>query len=119
MMKFDDKEFIGQIIKKYRVKNKFTQEKLAEMVDITNQHMSRIECGCYIPSLITFFKLVRVLNIDLREFGFDETETENNIKNKLISQIISSDNAKLMLYENLIESANVILPKIKQEIIKG
>lgn len=119
MMKFDDKEFIGQIIKKYRVKNKFTQEKLAEMVDITNQHMSRIECGCYIPSLITFFRLVKVLKIDLREFGFNQTETENNIKNKLISQIIHSDNTQLILYENLIKSANTILTKIKQEIIKG
>ena len=119
MMKFDDKEFIAQVIKKYRIRNKLTQEKLAELTDITNQHMSRIECGCYIPSLTTFFMLAQILKIDLREFGFNAIETENEVKNKLISQIISADNAQLALYESLINSVNSTLPKVKREIIRG
>ena len=118
-MKFDDKKFIAQIIKKYRIQNKLTQEKLAELADITNQHMSRIECGCYVPSLTTFFMLVKVLKIDLREFEFDIIETENELKNELISKIISSDNVQLMLYESLINSVNSTLPKIKKEIIRS
>lgn len=114
MMKFDDKNYIAQIVKKYRIKNKLTQEKLAEMVDITNQHMSRIECGCYTPSLTTFFMLAKVLKIDLREFGFDITETENELKNKLISQIANADNARLILYDNLINAVNTSIPEIKR-----
>lgn len=70
MMKFDDKKFIGNKIKSYRKKLGITQSELAEMVDLSDQHISRIESGCYVPSLTTFFDLVNVLKIDLQEFGF-------------------------------------------------
>ena len=112
-MKFDDKDFIAQIIRKYRKKNQFTQERLAEMVEISNQHLSRIESGCYFPSLKTFFQLADVLKIDLREFGFDKIKTENETKNKLISQIVEADDAKLVLYENILNVINSTLTSNK------
>lgn len=118
-MKFNDKEFIAHIVKKYRKINHLTQEKLAEAIDLSVQHVSRIECGCYVPSLTTFFMLVKVLKIDLREFGFDIVETKNELKNELIEKIISADNAQLVLYESLINSVNSTLPKVKREIIRG
>ena len=56
MMKFDDKKFIAERIKYYRKKMNLTQAELAEMVDLSDQHLSRIERGCYVPSLTTFFQ---------------------------------------------------------------
>ena len=73
MMKFDDKNFIAQKIKTYRKKMGLTQEQLAEQIDLSVQHVSRIENGCYIPSLTTFFKIISILQIDLKEFGFNTT----------------------------------------------
>ena len=58
MMKFDNKSYIAEKIKYHRKKMNFTQAELAEMVDLSVQHISRIESGCYIPSLKSFFILV-------------------------------------------------------------
>ena len=46
-MRFDDKAFIGKTVKSYRKKLGLTQSELAEMVDLSDQHISRIESGCY------------------------------------------------------------------------
>lgn len=102
MMKFDDKEFIAEKIKFYRKKAGYTQSELSEMVDITDQHLSRIESGCYVPSLKTFFMLVYVLKIDLREFGFDVSSTTDPLRNKIINEINSASETELLLYTNMI-----------------
>lgn len=54
-MRFDDKQFLAEQIKLHRKKANLTQEELAERVDLSTQHISRIETGCYIPSLKSFF----------------------------------------------------------------
>lgn len=54
MMKFDDKVFIAKQIRLHRKKLGLTQEELAEKVDLSVQHISRIESACYIPSLKSF-----------------------------------------------------------------
>ena len=45
----------GATIKALREKQRMTQAELAEKVDLSDQHISRIESGCYIPSLKSFF----------------------------------------------------------------
>ena len=100
-MKFDDKKFIGKTIKLYRKKLDLTQAELAEMVDLSDQHISRIESGCYIPSLTTFFDLINVLKIDLQEFGFNIETTENPLKKQLLNKISSATDSKLIFYNNL------------------
>ncbi len=117
MTKFDDKVFIGQKIKYYRKRLNLTQSELAEMVDLSDQHMSRIESGCYIPSLKIFFALVNVLKIDLREFGFDIEDLQNSTKNKLINRIATATESELIFYENMINAVNVSLNKVKSEIL--
>lgn len=117
MTKFDDKIFIGQKIKYYRKKLNLTQSELAEMVDLSDQHMSRIESGCYMPSLKTFFALVNVLKIDLREFGFNTENFENPAKNKLINKITTATDSELIFYENLIDATNKSLNKVKSKIL--
>lgn len=57
MMKFDDKAYLAKTIKMYRKKLNLTQAELAERVDLSDQHISRIESGCYTPSLKSFSKL--------------------------------------------------------------
>lgn len=114
MMRFDDKIFIAKQIKLHRKKAGLTQAELAEKVDLSAQHVSRIESGNYIPSLNTFFMLVTVLNIDLRLFGFDMDKTEDSTKNKLIQEIVSSSDTKLIFYSNLINSVNQSFAQAKR-----
>ena len=106
MMKFNDKKLIGRIVKSYRKKLGITQAELAEMVDLSDQHISRIESGCYLPSLTTFFEIVNVLKIDLCEFGFGVEATQNPLKNELLNKISSATDTELIFYNNAINAIN-------------
>lgn len=113
-MKFDNKSYIAEKIKYHRKKMNFTQAELAEMVDLSVQHISRIESGCYIPSLKSFFILVEVLKIDLREFGFGVEKTSNQVKDLLINKITNASESELVLYKNLIDAASNSISEIKK-----
>lgn len=115
MMKFDDKKFIGNTIKTYRKKLNLTQSELAEMVDLSDQHISRIESGCYIPSLTTFFDLVNVLKIDLQEFGFDIETTTNPLKRELLDKISSATETELIFYNNILNAIDNSFEKNKNK----
>ena len=117
MMKFDDKKFLATQIQIHRKKLGLTQAELAEKVDLSVQHISRIESGCYIPSLKSFFMLISVLNIDLRVFGFDINKTSNETKNKLIQTIINATDAEVIFYENTMEAVTKSLSKVKKELL--
>lgn len=118
MMKFDDKSYLAKQIKYHRKKKNLTQAQLAEMVDLSVQHISRIESGCYIPSLKSFFLIVSVLNIDLREFGFNIEETNNPMKNKLIEIINKATDIELIFYTNMINAMDKSLHKLKENYLK-
>ena len=114
MMKFDDKNFIAQKIKTYRKKMGLTQEQLAEQIDLSVQHVSRIENGCYIPSLTTFFKIISILQIDLKEFGFNIEKNNNPIINNIIEDITNASDEELIFYENMIKCIKDSFSKIKK-----
>ena len=117
MMKFDDKVFIGQQIRLHRRKIGMTQEELAEKVDLSVQHISRIELGCYIPSLKSFFAIAQALNIDLRIFGYDTQLTSNFQKDELIEKITHATDAELIFYKNVMNSITDSLAKVKKELL--
>ena len=117
MMKFDDKLFLAKQIKEHRKKLGITQEELAEKVELSTQHISRIESGCYIPSLKSFFSIVSVLNIDLKIFGFNINKTNNTVKDKLIKKVLSATDAELIFYENSIDAISESLNKVKRELL--
>lgn len=51
------------MIKEYRKKKKITQEKLAELLDISPRQLQRIENGSSETSLKTLKKIIKVLDI--------------------------------------------------------
>ena len=117
MMKFADKDYIAEQIKFHRKKMGLTQEQLAEKVDLSVQHVSRIESACYTPSLPSFFAIASALCIDLRNFGFDLKSTSNPLKDKLIQNIANATDAELIFYENIMSAVNQSLAKIKKELL--
>ena len=113
-MKFDDKAYLAEKIRSHRKKQRLTQSELAKLVNLTEQHISRIESGCYIPSLKSFFMLVDVLKIDLREFGFNNLLLKDSIKNSLIETIENANENELVLYKEVINSIHNGLLKIQK-----
>lgn len=86
-MKILNNKEIGQLIKAYRKIKNITQAQLAEIIEIDEKQLGKIERGVHYPSVPTFLKLIKVLNIDIDKFYFD-TEVQNNaINDGLVSKI--------------------------------
>lgn len=54
---------MGDRIREARKNKKFTQEQLAELLDISVEFVSHIERGSRLPSMQVFIKLIEVLNV--------------------------------------------------------
>jgi len=52
-------------LKKYRTNNKYTQEALAEKVNISKTHYQNIEYGKAEPSVVIAIKLANALNTEV------------------------------------------------------
>lgn len=98
-----DKNFIGRKIKYFRKKRNITQSKLAELVDLSEKHISKIESGTHQPSISAFFNIIQALNIGLEEFGLSLKTTPNPVRDEIYKHINDSTDYEL----------NIILPLIK------
>lgn len=74
------------MIKEYRIKNGFSQEELAEKVDISWRHLQRLEHNESKTTVKTLKKLIKVLKISdtdiINYLKTNENETENEGKEK-------------------------------------
>ncbi|MBQ8460174.1 helix-turn-helix transcriptional regulator [bacterium] len=105
---FLEKKFIGQKFKEYRKKLGFSQEKLAEKAELALKHYGRLERGDCIPTLLTFFKLIEILEIPMSEFGIDIENIENENRNKLIREIYLSDTKEIDAFLNIIKTIKAL-----------
>lgn len=71
---------IGQRIKRMRKENGLTQERLAEMLNISTEHLSRIETGSYRPSLSLIEKISDIFKIEEQVIMFGSGLNESNDK---------------------------------------
>lgn len=79
------KELLGLKVKEIRKMRRITQEKLAEMIDVDNGYISKLEVGQNFPSIGTLEKIAKVLDIELYEL-FQFTKIENkDFKSEIIS----------------------------------
>lgn len=90
-----DKKHIAQIIQDSRRKIGLTQAQLAEKIDISEKHLSKIETGKNYPALDTFLKILSVLNLTLGDFGLQNTS--DSYPNKLFLQKIINDSSEKQL----------------------
>lgn len=103
---------IGQRIRRFRKAHGFSQEELAEKVEISVTHMSHIETGNTKLSLPVFVSLSKAL-----EVRTDELLSDNNlgIRNAAIEAIIHSLETCSTQQIRIIED---ILPAIKTALNK-
>ncbi len=52
------------MIKEYRIKNGYTQEELAEILEISPRHMQRIEADFQSTKIKMLIKIIKVLKIE-------------------------------------------------------
>ena len=95
------KEF-GKRIKSLRIQNGYTQEKLSEMIDISQRALSSIESGDNFVTSDTIDKLMIVFDISVEEFFV-------SIKYKSSQELLSMIKKNLEKIENDPEKLEIVL----------
>ena len=76
-LKKDLREVFRSNLRYYRLKNKFTQEDLADKVGLTDKYISDLERGEISPSFEKISELALALNIEPFKLLKDENDMEN------------------------------------------
>ena len=94
-----DLKGIGARIRYFRNKKKLSQEALAEMVSVNNDHISRIESGRVRPSLQLLVAIANALEVSIDDILVDNLTHPNSITGDEIHTLLldCSDNEKKML----------------------
>lgn len=102
------KEF-GKQIKNLRTVNGYTQEKLAELLNVSQRALSSIELGNNFVSAETLEKILKVFDITLEDLfatnSFKDSDELLKMINKNISEI-GNNPEKLEIIYNLTKSLN-------------
>jgi len=98
---------LGKRIRYYRQKCSITQERLAEKVDVSLPHMSRIEGGKTKPSLQVLIDVANALNVTIDQLLYDSVESDKLSPLIPLNDILS-DCSKAEI-EMITESARAIL----------
>ena len=78
----DIREVFSQNLKYYRIKSNISQEKLSEIVGLTDKYISDLERQLYDPSLKTIDSLAKALNIE-RYLLLKYDDTHKDVPNRI------------------------------------
>ena len=99
---------IGKFIAKKRQENNFTQESLAEELDISNRSISKWERGICLPDSENMAKLCKLFKISYNDLlsgeELKQADYEKRAEEKLkeFAAIETARNKKFLFYENVI-----------------
>lgn len=100
MDELEFKKFFGKRIKELRLKNGLTQEQLAELIEVGERNLSKIECGNVFVKAKTIAKLIEALKIEPKElFEFSQYQKKDILKQILIDEINNDSIDVEMLYK--------------------
>ena len=107
-----DYNLIGRNIRKYRKLYNYSQEQLAERIQISTIHMSHIETGNTKLSLPVCVKIAEVLHVRIDELIYDSApSTKPLIKEELAELIDSCTENEAQTLIELMKSYKVSLDK--------
>lgn len=104
---------LGEKIKELRKSMGFTQQYLAELADIDDKHLSKIENGIHLPTYKTLQKLSKVLCFNLQdmdEVSLKDSITYNPIYQKALKVLNSANNdSELQNYYDVLKLAHRLM----------
>ena len=95
---------IGQRIRKYRRALDYSQETLAELVDISTTHLSHIETGATKLSLPVFISISEALGVKTDDLLHDELENQTDLETAIIDILKASSPKRLKVYYHLLQT---------------
>ncbi len=99
------KVLFGRKLKELRKKNKMTQAKLAELVNVDDKHISCIESGKNFPSADLISRMCDAFEIEPKDlFEFYHLQEPNDLRKSINSMVKVLDNDELMLAHKYIRT---------------
>ena len=90
------KKELGKKIQQLRKKKNYTQDILAEKINIDPKNVSKIENGNHYPSAETLTAIAKALNVEVYElFVFKDSISYESMREEIIKAM---DNDKITLY---------------------
>ena len=109
-MIYDEKKFIGNVIRNARKRAKLSQAQLAERVEMSDKNLGNIENGKQFPQVNNFLRIMEILSWSLEDFGINiEKNIDDQKKNYLIKKMIEAKPSKINGYFEAIEFIDKIL----------
>lgn len=99
---FDFRE-LGLAIKEAREKQNMTQKKLAELLDVSERHISAVENEGQHPSLQMLYELVTMFHIRLDPFFSPEQENKSVRRRQLESRLDGLTDYDLLVLDGTID----------------
>lgn len=102
------KKLLGKKIKFFRKKQGYSQDKLAEMINMEVKSLSRIEAGHNYPQCENLIAIAKALNVAPWQLYFcDETKTIDIMRQNLLDAIKSKDEIIPAFYQYLKLQENI------------
>ena len=103
---------IGQQIRKIRKAHGFSQEELAERVNISTTHMSHIETGNTKLSLPVLVSIAAALDVRTDDLLFDRTEAGRNaVMEELLSSLGNCSAQQIKVLSDIVKAAKLSMDK--------
>ena len=102
---------IGQRIRKYRKAKKLTQEKLAELADISVTHMSHIESGNTKLSLPVLVSLSEILDVQTDDLLRDQAVGRNVAMDELSETLDACSTKQVRIVVDTVKALKIALDK--------
>lgn len=99
---------LGKRIATLRTKRGLTQEKLAEIVHYSTNHISKLESARTNPSFELLYEISKALDVEMKElFNFDEYEEPQYIEKEFKEILDSGETSKIQLLYKIYRSINI------------
>lgn len=106
---------LGERIRNIRKEKGLTQEKLAEITDLSANHISHIERANTMVSLPTLVQIVNALNVTVDDVLCDSIEKAKiPYMNKIISLASDCDEKEIRLFSSVFETLKETYRDIKK-----
>lgn len=92
-----DYEEIGQNVKLHRTRKRLKQAELAELVGVSTQHISHIECGRTKLSLAVLIQLSEALSVDLYDLLGSNIQTRPILESEYANMLNGASQAQRAL----------------------
>ena len=108
-MLYDDKKFIGSVIRQARKHKGLSQIQLSERVGMTDKNLGNIENGKQFPQVNNFLRLMEELNLTVQDFGSNLPYINKYVNSDLLKIALSVSPQKAKAYLKILQTLDDVV----------